>query len=308
MDPIVVPSLKRRFILAGWLAGILAVAGRAEDRKLTPEEKLVADQAEAYVRAHNEGDARALADFFAPDAEWVDAEGHVVSGREAIERAFRSGFARQKGRQLALRVESARPLTPEVILEKGTSVVRAPDGVVQVNSYTAVHAKRDGKWFISQVTETGAPLAGHARENLRPLEWLVGTWEEGSGGVKVRTTVQWARSGNFLTRTFKVAEEGEDEREGTEIIGWDAKAGQVRSWIFDSDGGFGEASWTRDGRRWLIQARATLPDGRQSSALHTLTLVSEDKCTWSSANREVDGELLPNIDAIEVVRVKDDKK
>ncbi len=79
---------------------------------------------------------------------------------------------------------------------------------------------------------------------------------------------------------------------------------KVRSWAFDSDGGFSESTWTRDGNRWLILVKATLPDGRQGTAQHTLTYVNNDLHTWSSASRHVAGELLPNIDPIEIVRSK----
>ncbi len=250
------------------------------------------------------GDVKALAEFFAADAEWVDSEGQVISGRPAIEKALKASFAMQKGRQLDLRVESVRAVAPEVLAEKGTAVIAAPNAASIANTYTAVRVKRDGRWLISQITETGAPAGGGARENLQALAWLVGVWEDKTEDVQVRTTVQWARSGNFLTRTFKVAREGADESEGTEIIGWDAKAGGIRSWIFDSTGGFSENTWTQDGRRWLIQAHATLPDGTSSTALHTMTYVNPDKCTWSSSNRETGGALLPNIDPVDMVRVK----
>jgi len=301
-------SMKITFAIVGlWaFSGFLHSADPEPptERKLTADEKAVADQANAYEAAYNKGDAKALAAHFAEDAEWIDSEGHVISGRAAIEKALKDSFARQKGRRLDLRVESVRVLSPDVLAEKGTSAIEAPNASSVVNSYTAVRVKRDGRWLVSQITETGAPLAGNARENLRALEWLVGVWEDRSEGVKVHTTVQWARSGNFLTRTFKVAREGADESEGTEVIGWDAKVGRIRSWVFDSAGGFSENTWMQDGRRWLIQAHATLPDGRESTALHTLTYLSDDKCTWSSASREIDGELLPNIDPVEMSRMK----
>lgn len=292
---------------SGALAGMLPAADKEADgatAKLSPDEKAIADRANGYEAAHNKGDLKALIGFFAEDAEWVDGDGHVISGRPAIEKALKESFARQKGRKLDLRVESVRRLTPDVLVEKGTAIVTATNSPGSVNSYTAVHVKRDGQWVISQITETGAPLAGSARENLRVLEWMVGEWEDRTEDVQVRTSVQWARSENFLTRAFKASRAGADETEGTEIIGWDAKAGKVRSWVFDDNGGFAENSWTQDGKRWLIQSHAVLADGRESTALHTLTYVSDDKCTWSSSNREVDGELMPNIDPVEMVRVK----
>jgi len=52
----------------------------------------------------------------------------------------------------------------------------------------------------------------------------------------------------------KLLAEGTDQSEtdGWEIIGWDPIGRQIRSWIFDSNGGFGEAKtdslWARGGR------------------------------------------------------------
>jgi hypothetical protein len=99
-----------------------------------------------------------------------------------------------------------------------------------------------------------------------------------------------------------IARDEDDTMEATEVIGYDPVAGQVRSWIFDSDGGFGEGLWRREGNKWLIAFRATSPDGTTSSAEHVLTFVDEQKFTWESINRQSDGEALPNIDKIEVVR------
>jgi hypothetical protein len=79
-------------------------------------------------------------------------------------------------------------------------------------------------------------------------------------------------------------------------------AKQIRSWVFDSDGGFGEGKWTRKDNRWLIQHTGTLPDGRKSSALNIITYIDDNSCTWQSIHREVNGDLLPNIDEVLVVR------
>ena len=282
---------------------------RAEDaaekpRELTAEEKVIADKANAYVAAHNKGDAKALAAFFAEDAEWVDEDGAVLKGRAQIEAALKAALAGSKGRKLDLEVESARALTPDVLVEMGTSTVTEADGKNAVNSYTAVHVKKGNDWLISQLTETGASLAGSGALKLRELEWLVGSWVDKSPGVEVKARVDWTASHTFLTRSFSVHRDGSESHSGTEIIGFDPALGKVRSWVFESDGTIAENVWTQDGPRWLIQAKATLPDGRKATAQHTLTSVNKDKHTWSSANREVDGELLPNIDPIEIVRAR----
>ena len=79
---------------------------------------------------------------------------------------------------------------------------------------------------------------------------------------------------------------------------------RIRSWIFDSDGGYGQAFWTRDGNRWLLKETRVSPDGSESSAEQTLTYIDQDHCTFESANRTLDGDPLPNISKIEINRVK----
>jgi uncharacterized protein (TIGR02246 family) len=281
--------------------------GQAEARKsreLTADERAIADKANAYVAAYNKGDAKALAALFAEDAEWIDENGGVLTGRPAIEAALKAALAGSKGRKVDIDVESVRTLTPDVLLEKGTTTVTEANGRNAVNSYTAVHVKKGNDWLISQLTETGAPLTGTGALRLRELEWMVGSWVDKTEGIEVKTKVDWTPNHTFLTRSFSVKREGSDPHSGTEVIGFDPVAGKVRSWVFESDGSFAENTWTADGTRWLITAKVTLPDGRQATAQHTVTVVDRNKYTWVSANRQIDGELLPNIGPVEIVRAK----
>ena len=133
---------------------------------------------------------------------------------------------------------------------------------------------------------------------------MLGTWEEKSESAEVKTVVNWTPGRSFITRAFTVKRSDGKTDEGTEVIGWDPSIGKIRSWIFEADGGFSENVWTQDGPRWLVQARTVLPDGGQATAQHTVTKIDNDKFTWSSANRELDGELLPNIEAVTIVRSK----
>lgn len=272
--------------------------------ELTADEKAVADKANTYVAAYNIGDPKALAALFAEDAEWIDENGSVLTGRPAIEAALRAALAGTKGRKVDIDVESVRTLTPDVLLEKGTTTVTEANGRNAVNSYTAVHVKKGNDWLISQLTETGAPLTGTGALRLRELEWLVGSWLDKTEGIEVKTKVDWTPNHTFLTRSFSVKRDGAAPHSGTEVIGFDPVAGKVRSWVFESDGSFAENTWTPDGTRWLVMAKVTLPDGRQATAQHTVTVVDKNKYTWVSSNRQIDGELLPNIGPVEIVRAK----
>ena len=59
---------------------------------------------------------------------------------------------------------------------------------------------------------------------------------------------------------------------GMQVIAWDPAQETIRSWTYDSDGGFGEETWSQSGNRYTIRAKYTLPDGGTASALHVLTL------------------------------------
>ncbi len=133
---------------------------------------------------------------------------------------------------------------------------------------------------------------------------MVGSWKDNTSEAEVQTTCQWATNRTFLTRSFSARSKDRGALEGTEVLGWDPIKATIHAWTFDSEGGFSEAIWTRDGNRWLIQSVTTLPDGRKASAHSTITQVSDDQYTWESSNRVLDGEVRPNIGKIEINRVK----
>ena len=62
----------------------------------------------------------------------------------------------------------------------------------------------------------------------------------------------------FVIRKFTVEGKKGVDQAGTEVIGWDPHAKRLRSWVFDSNGGFGENMWVKDGNRWLMQYSGTL--------------------------------------------------
>lgn len=293
-------TLGMSVLFAAWpCAGQEGGAGDASGVRAAIEQ--MAKQTEA---AFNKGDAKALAATFAEDVEYTDEDGVTVVGREAIEALLRKNFARNKGAKLAIQTESVRGLGQDVAVERGTTVTTAADGTQTTSAYTAVHVRKDGKWQIGQLVESPAP-ATTPGEMLSALAWMVGTWKEKDGDSAVETKVDWARGGNFLTRTFKVTVADEVTLEGWQIIGWDAAKGRIRSWLFDSGGAVAEGVWTSDGSGWLIRQTGTLPDGASMSSDNTIRRAGDDKFIWESTNRTLDGEPQPNLPKIEATRVKE---
>jgi hypothetical protein len=208
---------------------------------------------------------------------------------------------------LEVTIRSIRFVTADVAIEEGDARVTLAGEAPAESTYMAVHVKRDGRWLLDSVRETELPARSSSYEHLKELEWLVGTWIDEDDDATVETTCQWARNNNFLTRSFKVMVGERLDMEGTQVIGWDAAAGQIRSWVFDSDGGFAEGLWTRKDNRWVINSTGTLPDGGKATSINILTYVDDDTLTWQTTGREVDGQILPNVDEVTIKRVRDDQ-
>jgi len=285
---------------------VVAFSGAAfaqTSESVSPEKAAVLEVDRAYEAAFAKGDATALAAFFAEDAEQTTEQGTLLRGRTEIEKSIRAGLKDNQGAKLAISLDSVRLLAPEVAIEKGTSTVTAKSGETSTSLYTAVYVKKDGKWKISQLTETAVPDAT-PREQLAELEWLVGAWSEKDGDTTIDSKVNWARGGNFLTRDMTVKRGDETTLEGWQIIGWDGAEGRIRSWTFDSEGAFSEGVWTRSGNSWLVRDSGVLPDGSRTTSDQTITKSSAEKYTWDANNRTLNGDLQPSIGRFEINRVK----
>ena len=272
-----------------------------------PEKAAVMANDRAYEAAFAKGDVKVLLDFFADDAQYTADDGRSFTGREEIENAIRGSLAASKGAKLTIALDTVRVLTPDVVVEKGSSSVTAKGGETSGALFTAIHVKKDGKWKISELVETPMPeVTPHDR--LAELAWLIGNWEEAdkTNDLTVNSQYVWARGGSFITRNVTVKRGGETTMEGWQIIGWDPIEAGIRSWTFDNEGGFSEARWTRDGSRWLIRETGMTSDGGRTSADITITKLADNRFTWESNNRTFDGEPQPVIGKIEISRVKGD--
>ena len=260
---------------------------------------------EAYVAAFNQGDAKALAAMWSPEAVYTNPiSGEQVVGREAIEKQFAGIFADAKGAQARRRRrDPSEFVSPNVAVEQGTAKVVVPD-----------QAPR------------GVRVHGRLRQARRPV--VVGPRDRGETSrrpVALRTAQRTGvddrdvdRSGRSRPHRNDLPMDEEPElhhplvhgvacgiasnMSGMQIVGWDPAAKQIRSWVFDSDGGFGEGLWNKKDNRWYIQSTGTSPDGSKSSFVNIITYVDDNTFTWQSVNRVAGGEILPNVDEVVVVR------
>lgn len=294
----------RRFLLTLLSVLSLALLATAAEKKTEgkADEDAIRAKIDSYVAAYNRGDAKAVAAHWSETGQWTNPDGKRISGRAAIEREMVKMFAESKGVRIEVLDSSVRLVAPDAAVEEGTVRVLRPGEAPSDFPYIAVHVKKDGQWALDSVRETEAADAAPASSPLQDLAWLVGEWVDASPDADGEARVAWTKNKTFLSYSFKVSAPGMDDLEGTQVIGWDPAAGTIRSWMFDSDGGFGEGTWTKKGDTWVVQFSQVLPDGRKASQTNIYTLVDANAFTWRSVGRKLDGQFLPNVDDAKMVR------
>ena len=278
-------------------AGVaLQPSGRGDD------ERAIREAIDSFAGSFEKGDARAIAGLFTEDGEAVDAEGGTIQGRSALEEHYAARFEASPGDKMASTVETIASLAPGVARVTGRTQVTPQDGSAPVEGrYAGIYIKRDGRWLLASVREIpDKELTPH--EHLKELEWLVGDWVEETEEAVVTTSVVWSDNGSFLLRSFDVRVKGKPALTGTQRIGWDPLTRQFKSWVFDSNGGYGEGLWMRQGDQWVIKARGVRPDGRVATATQVLTYVNKDSLRWKSIDRTLGSEISQDIDEIVMVR------
>jgi uncharacterized protein (TIGR02246 family) len=290
------------------MAAVLALSNDTSSAAESPEDvSAIRKRAAEYVEAYNRHDAAALAELWADDAVYLNRDtGEPIEGRDAIREMFAGMFQSGEASELGVGIQSIRLITPDVAIEDGVAEIRAAEGEVKISAYTAIHVKKNGAWYLHSVRETDAP-SPPTREpsELDQLAWLVGQWVDEAEDATVHTSWQWAKNEHFLTSNFSVSVGGQVEMEGTQVIGWDPVAGQIRSWVFDSEGGFGDGVWRHEGNQWIVEATSTLNDGSQASATNVYTPLDDNTFTWKSTNRVVEGDLQDDVAEVLVHRQVD---
>jgi uncharacterized protein (TIGR02246 family) len=270
---------------------------------LSADEAAIREAAASYAEAFNQHDAQAVADHWSPDAVYLNhGTGEEVVGREAIAEQFSTLFEEQPELKLEVTPTSIQFVSPNVAIEHGTAKITAPNAEPEETEYSAVNVKRDGNWLLDRVTDKSKEDIAAHYEQLKDLEWMVGSWTAEDADADVELECNWTKNKNFLTRSFKISADGQDDISGMQVIGWDPAAKEIRSWTFDSNGTFAQATWERRGDRWFLRNRGVLPDGRPAAMINVMKQLDENSFTWQTIERTAGDELLPNIDEMQLVR------
>jgi len=193
-----------------------------------------------------------------------------------------------------------------VALEDGVSRVTAAQSTPPVvGRYTAVHVQENGKWLIASVRETAGRPASNTARLQAELGWLIGSWETKQDKRALQTTASWIGDKSFIRRDYTVREDDKQVTSGVQIIGWDPRAGCIRSWSFDGRGGFGTGLWAATADGWAIDTVGALPDGTPTASHEYIIRVPGDDRLfgWRSVDRVVGDTRIPDTGEIVLDRV-----
>ena len=261
----------------------------------------VRKSSELVTTAFNAGKVDEVASMFLAKGEIIDEEGTVYQGEKEIKDLLSAFFKKFPGTKLAMQIESVRIVGP-VAIEEGTRTMTAKDGTTQSQfRYISVRAKTDDGWKIASLRDFSDDPEPTPNEYLQSVAWLVGDWmNEGADGV-VKISYKWSEDKNYILGDFQMSGGAGPARKISQRIGWDASARKIRSWLFESDGGFADGHWTVLEDGIVAKYSSVNADGTTASATITINQKDKDRFSMKGTDRIVGDDREPDFD-INVVR------
>jgi uncharacterized protein (TIGR02246 family) len=293
--------MRKNLVLLGLLATVLVALPALSGRGQAPAsgEQAVRKAVAAYVEALNKGDVNGLMACLAPDADFIDEDGKTTRGHDALAARFKNLLPDLKGYKITGKVYSVKFLRPEVALVDGGLEYTSPDGTRDSNRFAVVWVKSGDKWLLSSARDLPSEVeeaSSLAYPQLKALEWLIGDWADDGGKGTVQIKTRWAPNKSFLVMEYEVKQEGADPMLVTQRIGWDPVNNRVRSWVFDSTGGFGEGYWQRDANKWVVGASGILADNGTGESTNVYEFKDENTFLYRSVDRQVDGQPVADLE------------
>ncbi len=231
-------------------------------------------------------------------AELIPDDSPGIRGREAIQKACAGYFAGHPHQKITLEPQSLRFTSRDTAVEEGLMRTSVENEAPATQRYSLLHVREDGKWLLAEIQEW--PSEGTA---LRDLDWLIGSWQATGGGAEVSTSYVWLGNKAFIRGTI-IMRQKDQTLSGMQVIGADPQTGELRIWVFESNGGFAQGTCTRDGKAWVFETEGLTADGGVLAATNILARVNNDTITWQPVNLTVDDEVIGDLPPVKVTRVK----
>lgn len=263
-------------------------------------DKLIKEQ----IQAFNNRDAAAIGANWTTDGEYMRNDGDPVRGRDAIQKGYAEFFKTLKSKPtVEVQTDNLRFPSADTAVSEVTLRLKNEQGdLIGSNWRNTLLVREDGQWKVAMVKEWDRDNS--LDDSLKDLEWLIGTWRMETKDRDVTSTYEWDENKAFIRGKYAVKQAGKVAESGTQMFGKDNSEGGIRSWVFQSDGGFGDGLWTRDGKKWTVDFDGVTADGRKLSATVVYMRVDADTFTWQSVQQTVDGEPIADTLPIKVTKQK----
>jgi len=280
-------------------SGLAKANADAGDTTRKADEEAIRKVSGAFGDALTKGDAKAVAEYWTTEGEYVGHAGNTLRGRASIEKAYAKFFKEARQAKVEMTIDSIRFLSQDTALEEGhAQTQKGKDSSPTSSRYSILFARENGQWHIALLREWS-----EAGASLGDIDWLIGNWISKTDEAEVLATYEWDQNKKFIHARFTI--KGKERTvSATQVIAKDPRAEGLRSWLFESDGGFGGSTWTRESKRWVLEASGVEADGTEMTATNILTPIDRDSFLWQSVDRTADGEEQPDIRPIKVTRAK----
>jgi uncharacterized protein (TIGR02246 family) len=277
-------------VLVAYCVCLAPWAQAAEDH--AQNEQAIRAAAQRYIQALEAGDTKTLLEMWTPDGDIIDEYGRATPAREMLMSQRPKGESSDKPASEShakISDTSLRFVTDKVAIEDGQAVVQRPGGLPpREGRFTAIWVKRDNRWQLASLREVRLPKT--PADDLAALDWMVGRWTGQGGKATFDMAARWNEQHTYLIRDLRVTHEGKVILDGQQRIGVDPLDGQIKSWMYDADGGHGEGTWARHGDSWVVQATGVSPGGRRTTATNVYTHDSDGTFTWKSLGATSNGQ------------------
>jgi uncharacterized protein (TIGR02246 family) len=304
--------MSRKYILLITGLAVLGVGFMAAQDKKDKDER-AADKAaidkllKDNVQAFNNRDAAAIGASYTAEGEYIRNDGDPIRGRAEIQKGYAEFFKTLKGKpKLEAQVDGLRFTSENSAVLEVTLRLKNEAGEDIASSWRNTLLVREGGQWKVAITQEWDRDDG-LDVSLTELSWLIGTWQVTEKDRSVTTTYEWDENKVFIRGKYTVKEKDKVVESGMQLIAKDNSAGAIHSWVFQSDGGFGDGLWTRDGKKWTVDVSGVTPDGRELSATAIYIHVDANTYTWQSVDQAVNGEPIPDTIPIKVTKQKPQK-
>jgi ketosteroid isomerase-like protein len=276
---------------------------QAKDVSVQPDQSSVRSELTSMSKLISAGDVPALAALWSKDGTYTDCSGGVFKGRDSIAKRLSAGVLSNRRRAITLIPNDVRELSATISQVQGDVKRADAAGNLPEARFSMLLTKDSGKWQIASLSET--PVAEQPdtnRDYLKDLSWLIGEWKAERDGKSLRLKASWSGNKNFIRCNYEISKQGQPTQEDVELIGFDPRTQQVKSWNFESNGAIGEGVWEKTASGWEIDSAKVSRDGITMTARNMLSVKAPNSFSWQSIDRTSGGVPLNDTGELQLVR------